>query len=198
MIHPFPRYFFVLSWILLGPSVLQPLLIAFFGGSLVLALALLRSFRYRTIALLSILGVMLVESFQTMFLGLHVDLFEPHLFHEEVWNFFSSMLTIDLVLSIAGVLAAACAAVYIEFGKSRMSVANIFPDIRFLEAPEHVRNVVDNLARSAGIQSSRNSSCRFWDSLSVHDQVQIRLRRSCFYRSLGVSGSERSGSLLGP
>jgi len=50
-----------------------------------------------------------------------------------------------------GVLAAAVAAVYIEFGRSRISVAEAFPELRFVEAPQQLRNEVNRLAVSAGI-----------------------------------------------
>jgi heat shock protein HtpX len=96
--------------------------------------------------------MMFIESLQVVFAGLHFEMFLPHLFHEGVWNFVSNIFTLDLGLSIAGCLAAICAAAYIEFGKSRMSVAKIFPGLRFLEAPKQIKNTVSYLAKSAGIQ----------------------------------------------
>jgi heat shock protein HtpX len=152
MIHPFPRYFFVLTWFLIGPAAPPPTVIAFFACAFILAIALRRSIRYSTIALLSILGVMLLDSVQLVFMSLHLELLEPHLLHDEVWNLFSTLFTLNLGLSIVGALAAVCAAAYIEFGRSRMSVAKAFPELRFLEAPKQIRNVVSNLAASAGIQ----------------------------------------------
>ena len=129
-----------------------PSAVAFTAGVLILALSLRRSFRYHTIALLSILGIMLLDSLQIVFAGLHVGPFGPHVFHDEVWNFFSTLFTINLVLTVVGAFAAVCAAAYIEFGRSRMSVAKIFPELRFLDAPNHVKNMVDNLASSAKVQ----------------------------------------------
>jgi heat shock protein HtpX len=129
-----------------------PMTIAFIAGILALALMLSRSFRYRTIALLTILGIMLLQSLQFVFVGLSVELFEPHLFHEEIWNFFSTLFTLNLGLSILGAIAAVCAAAYIEFGKSRMSLARIFPELRFLDAPKQVKSMVRDLASSAGIE----------------------------------------------
>jgi heat shock protein HtpX len=126
--------------------------IAFIAGILALALMLSRSFRYRTIALLSILGIMLLQSLQFVFVGLSVEFFEPHLFHEEIWNFFSTLFTLNLGLSILGALAAVCAAAYIEFGKSRMSLARMFPELRFLDAPKQLKSMVRDLASSAGIE----------------------------------------------
>ena len=152
MIPLLPRYFFFLTWFLVGPSAPPPPIIALFGGIVILALAFRGSFRYRTVTLLSIFGVMLVDSLLILVLGLHFELLDSHLFHQQVWNFFSTLFTLDLGLTVVGALAAVCAAAYIEFGKSRMSVARIFPEFKFLEAPEQVRNAVSKLARSAGIQ----------------------------------------------
>jgi len=57
-----------------------------------------------------------------------------------------------LGLSVIGTLAAVFVAVYIEFGRSQMSVARIFPKLEFLKAPKHVKNAVISLAESAGIK----------------------------------------------
>lgn len=150
MIPMIPRFFFILTLLLIGPSRPEILMIVFIGSIFVLAMTLRRSFRYRTIALLSILGIMLVQSLQP-FVGLDI-LFRPHLFHGGAWDLFSTLFTLNLGLSIMGVLAAAFAAAYIEFGKSRMAVAKIFPELGFLEAPTQVKSVVKDLARSARIQ----------------------------------------------
>ena len=153
MIHPFPRFLLILSWLLIGPSVPPASVIAFIGGGLILALALRRSFRYHTIALLGILGIMLVDSLQMVLVGLHIELIEPHLFHDNVWNFFSTLSALNLGLTVAGALAAVSAAAYIEFGRSQMSVAKMFPEFRFLDAPKQVRSVVDKIASSAGVRT---------------------------------------------
>jgi heat shock protein HtpX len=127
-------------------------MIAFFACVLILAIALRRSIRYGTIALLSVLGIMLLDGLQVVLVGLHLELLKLNLFHEQVWNFFSTLFTLNLGLSIVGALAAVIAAAYIEFGRSRISVAVAFPELRFLEAPQELRNVVSSLAVSAGIQ----------------------------------------------
>ena len=152
MIHPVPGLFFLLSWFLIGPPMPPPSAVAFTAGILILPLALRRSFRYHTIALLGILGIMLFDSLQIVFAGMHTGSIEPHVFHDTVWNFFSTFFTINLVLTVIGAFAAVCAAVYIEFGRSRMSVARIFPELRFIDAPKYVKNMVDSLARSAEVQ----------------------------------------------
>jgi len=150
MIHTIPRFFFILTLLLIGPSPPEISMMVLIASIFILAMTLRRSFRYRTIALLSILVIMLVQSLQP-FVSLDT-FFKPPPFHGGVWDFFSAMFTLNLGLSIVGVLAAACAAVYIEFGKSRMAVAKIFPELGFLEAPTQVKSVVKDLARSARIQ----------------------------------------------
>jgi len=154
MIHQIPRFFFMLTWVLIGPSMPTISAVVLIGGVLILAIALRRSFSYRTIALLSVLGIMVLESLQSVFVGLNHELFEPHLFHEEIWNFFSTLFTLNLSLSIVGALAAVCAAAYIEFGRSRMSVAKIFPQLRLLDAPYQLRSMMERLCSSEGIQST--------------------------------------------
>jgi heat shock protein HtpX len=153
MIHQVPRFLFMLTWLLIGPSTLANTAIILMAEILILAIALTSSFRYRTVALLGVLGIMLVQSYQSVLISFHLEFLEPHLFHEEIWNFFSTIFTLDLTLTIIGAIAAACAAAYIELGKSRMSVTQIFPKLRFLDAPTQLRNMVATLARSAGIQA---------------------------------------------
>jgi len=84
MIIPLPRYFFIMTWFLIGPAAPQPAMIAFLACVLILAIALRRSVRYGTIALVSILGIMLLDGLQIVIMGLHLELTELNLFHEEV------------------------------------------------------------------------------------------------------------------
>jgi heat shock protein HtpX len=85
-------------------------------------------------------------------MGLHLELLERSPFHLEAWDFFSTLFTLNLGLSIAGVFAAICAAAYVEFGRCRTPVAKAFPELRFLEAPPQLKNEVSSLAVVAGVQ----------------------------------------------
>jgi len=155
MIPLIPRFLFVLTRFLIGPVMPLPSTIALIASVFILAIAiaLRRSFRYRTIALLSVLAIMLLQSLQPVLLSLNAEVIRPHPFHKGMWSFVSTLFVLDLGLSIVGVLAAICAAAYIGFGKSRMSVTRIFPQFTFLDAPRQVRSVVRDLAGSAGIQA---------------------------------------------
>jgi heat shock protein HtpX len=137
---------------LIGSTTPATFSVVFIASLLILAAAWKSSFRYRTIALLGVLGITFFEGFQPVFMGSHFDLFGPRLFRDGIWNFFSTLFTLSLTLTVVGVFAAACVAAYIEFGRSRMSLGQIFPKLRFLDAPIQVKDLVEHLARSAQIQ----------------------------------------------
>jgi heat shock protein HtpX len=153
MIQFAPRFFFLLTWVLIGPAMPRPETLALIASVFVLAVSLRRSFRYRTIAFLGILAIMVFQGFQPILLNLSLEPIGTHLLHDDLWGFLRTLFMLDMGLSIVGALAAACAAVYIGLGKSRMSVARIFPQFKFLDAPKQVQNAVRNLAKSAGIQT---------------------------------------------
>jgi heat shock protein HtpX len=153
MIHFVPRFFFVLTWVLIGPAMPRPEIIALVAGAFVLAMVLKRSFRYRTIAFLGILAIMVFQGLQPVLRSLSFAELGPHLFHDDVWGFLRTLVMLDVGLTIVGALGAVCAAVFIELGKSRMSVARIFPQLKFLDAPQQVQKTVQDLANSAGIQA---------------------------------------------
>jgi heat shock protein HtpX len=50
-----------------------------------------------------------------------------------------------------GVVAAGCVAIFIVFGKSRVSFSKAFPQTRFLEATTEVKEMIARLASAAGI-----------------------------------------------
>jgi Zn-dependent protease with chaperone function len=153
MIHFVPRFVVVLTWVLIGPAMPRPEIVALIVSVFVLAMVLRRSFRYRTIAFLGILAIMVFQGLQPILLNLSFEPLGAHLLHDDLWGFLRTLFMLDMGLSIVGALGAVCAAVYIGLGKSRMSVARIFPQFKFLNAPKQVQNIVRNLANSAGIQT---------------------------------------------
>ena len=157
MIPFLPRYLFWLSWIIAGPPHLALPTIGLIGAGILLAFVLRRSFHKRTVTLLAIFGLMFLES--ALLMGLAFDfMFEKEPFHfiERSRGFVNSSFpfiihNMTLGLSLVGALAAVCAGVFIEFGKSRVSLSKAFPQFTFLEAPPTLKEMVTRLAKTAGI-----------------------------------------------
>ena len=152
MIRIIPGYFIFLSWLMLGPSRPALITLSLIGGSITIAFFLRRSFRRKTVALLGIFGLMFLESMflvgVTVYFMIHGD---PHHLDVNFIQFGYLFRNVSLGINLLGAFAAACAAIFIEFGKSRISLSKAFPQVRFLEAPLHVTEMVRQLATSAGI-----------------------------------------------
>jgi len=152
------RLFLFFAWFLLGPinphafhyvPVALPLAMAVLGLGLVFVSK--RSFRGRSIALLCILAFMFYQSLELIVFGLHAGLTRPDPVSVGINRLFSFFLDVNLGLAIAGVLAAFGVAVFLEFGKSRLPLANLFPEDSFLEPPAQVIQSVNKLSDLAGI-----------------------------------------------
>jgi len=154
MIHVFPPYLFLISWLILGPSRLALPTIGLLAVGIVLVFGLRRSHRERTLALLGIFGLMLVESIFLVGVTIHfVVRGEPaHLMEgsRSFFDLFDLFHGLDVGTVLLGAVAAGCAAVFIEFGKSRMSLSRAFPQITFLEPPTQLEEMVERLANKAG------------------------------------------------
>lgn len=153
MISLIPRYLIFLSWLMVGPSRAALLTMSFISAGIVLVLLLRRSFHERTIALLGIFGLMLADSVLLVVVSIHFMLSgEPnHLMESSQRFLFDLFHDVNFGVSLLGAVAAGCAAIFIEFGKSRISLSRAFPQIDFLEAPAHVKELVTGLAIVAGI-----------------------------------------------
>jgi heat shock protein HtpX len=157
MIPLLPRYLFWLSWIIVGPPQLALPTIGLMAAGVLLAFVLRRSFQKRTMTLLGLFGLMFLES--TLFIGLAFDfMFEKEPFHfiersrGLVGSSFPFIIhNMSLGLSLIGAGAAVCAAIFIEFGKSRVSLSKAFPQFTFLEAPIALKVMVTRLASRAGV-----------------------------------------------
>jgi heat shock protein HtpX len=109
------------------------------------------SFRGRSIALLCILALMFYQSLEFIVSGLHAELMRPDPVAVGIRRLFSFFFDVNLSLAIAGVLAAFGVAVFMEFGKSRLPLANSFPEDSLLEPPAQVIQSVNRLSDLAGI-----------------------------------------------
>lgn len=154
MISLFPRYFILLSSIIVGVDfrLALPTIIVIAGG-IGLVFFLRRAFRERSIALLGIFGMMVIESVFVVGITFHFILRgEPRHLMEGSRSIFELFHHLDFGVSLVGTVAAGCAAVFIGFGKSRMSLSKAFPQITFLEAPLHVKEMIARLAMTAGVE----------------------------------------------
>jgi len=152
MIRVIPGFFFILTWVLVGPTREAASTILVIAGILTLTVVLRRSFQYQTLALLGVLGIMSLEGLEFVLVTLSFWFFRVHPLADAPPDFFSTLFTLNLGLTLIGAITAAGAAVYIGFGKSRMDVAKIFPEFKFLEAPNELTQVVERLAKLARIQ----------------------------------------------
>lgn len=153
MIPLIPRYLILLSWVILGTSskFLFPTL-AGIGVGAIIVLVLRRSHRKRSIAILGIFGLMLIES--TLFIAItsyFIISGEPAHMVEESRRVFDVFHDVNFGVSLLGAAGATCAAVLIGFGKSRISLSKAFPQITFLEAPIRLKGMVARLANTACI-----------------------------------------------
>ena len=152
MIFVVPRYFIFLTWLIVGPSRPALATIGLVGAGIAFAILLRKSFQKRTLAILGIFGLMLVESALVLGVSVHFMLKgEPTHIMESSREFFDLLHDVNFVINLLGIVAAGCAALFIEFGKSRISLSKALPQFKFLDAPMQVREMVTQLAISAGI-----------------------------------------------
>ncbi len=152
MITFIPRYLDLLSMLLLGPSIPKLLPDILMVVTMIGALALGRSFRNKSLALLGILVMMVAQSLLLVFGATYIELFREsaHLTGEST-IFFSTLHDINLGVNLIGAFAAGCVALFIEFGRSRISMSRAFPHLDFVEATPQLTNTVERLARAANI-----------------------------------------------
>jgi heat shock protein HtpX len=147
-----PSILMLLAWIMVGPSAPAALVIALVGTGLVAGLALRRSFRGRTIALLGVLGMMITQNLLLVLASFHIDFLRrssAHLANVSLSGF-SIVHTVDLTIALAGIIAALCAALLINFWKDQ-GASKVFRGLRLLEAPGELRESVNRLAGRAGV-----------------------------------------------
>jgi len=152
MIPLIPRYFIFLSSLIFGPSRPAPITISVVAAAVVLAFFLPRSFRRRTVALLGIFGLMLADSVLLVVATVYFMLTrEPAGLMERSRGVFELFNHVNFWVNVLGVAAAGCVAIFIVFGKSRVSLSKVFPQTKFLEATTEVKETIARLASSAGI-----------------------------------------------
>lgn len=149
------RYLIFLTWIMIGPSAPVIWSVAVIVVALVAVFALKRSFRGRTIVLLGILGMMFLESLVFVLASSYIDLPGRASMHlaKASSSHFSILHTVNLGVALIGGLAAACAALFINFRKSRVDMSKMFPQLEFLGTSVEVKETVKRVASLAGVAS---------------------------------------------
>jgi len=145
-------------WLLVGPFNLRHLtpaliLSMFAMGALALPVLVKVPSKYQSIALLSSLTIMLYQSLMMIGGWMHFELWRPiFLGTREVQHFVSYFFTLNATLAIAGVVAAVGVGISLEFRKSHLSLAGLFPQLNFVKAPYKIAESVEKLSRRAGVQ----------------------------------------------
>ena len=179
MTDPHSPLLFFFTLLFIGPPFPLYLALVLAGFGLLSVFLLRRRFQGKTIAFLCMLGVMFVQSVLMVFRSLfHVEVARPHpelqmeIVHE-LWEPVLMLFTFDSRLAQIGVLAAACVALYIEFGRSRLDMAKAFPSLQFFEAPTELEQSVNKLSERAGIETPET---RLVDS-GVPSAFTVRVNR---------------------
>ena len=113
-----------------------------------------RHFGSKTFALISVMGLMFIECILIVFV-IHFQLWQPirppSLPMPADW-LFQLLFGLDFRLAELGAIAAICVAIYVEFGRSRLNLAQAFPDLAFSEPTLDLVQIVKRLAKHAGIE----------------------------------------------
>lgn len=140
------------SWLLVGPPL--PTFIAI--AILILGMITMLRFRFtqRTIALLTAMGLMVMQSvvmvlimhFRLLQTGQHLDIGRT-----ATW-LGQQLLGLDFRLAEVGVVAAICVGAYIEFVRSRLNLSKAFPNLSFYDQTDDLAMTVRKLAATADIE----------------------------------------------
>ncbi|MGD0424983.1 MAG: M48 family metalloprotease [Candidatus Bathyarchaeia archaeon] len=143
--------FIIPSWLLMGPPI--PIFIAVIFAAFALLSALNHNSTCKTIFLLSMMSIMVVQCILFVFV-IHFTSWiipPPNQVVHEYW-FLSILFTADLRLAELGAVAAACVATYLEFVSSRTDLSKAFPNLSFSKAPDDLTKMVEELAQAASIE----------------------------------------------
>lgn len=147
------------AFLLIGPFAIRHVadtlvLFGFMGSALAIALVSNRSSHKQSMALSFVLAVLFYENVQSISSWLKVELTEvPILGVKEALHAVSFFFTFNVGLSVTGAAAAAIVAVSLEVRKTRLPLARLFPDMKFLAAPKELISSVAEISKSASIVS---------------------------------------------
>ena len=156
MIH-LPGAVMFAVFLLIGPFGIRHatetlVLFGFMGCALAVALVSSRSSHHQSRALLFVLVALFYESLQSITRWLNIELGEvSKVGGREAPHFVSFFFTMNVALSVTGVAAAVIVAVSLEVRKTRLPLAKLFPEVKFVTAPTELVSSVTEISRTAGI-----------------------------------------------
>jgi Zn-dependent protease with chaperone function len=144
----------LVTWVLIAPPVSLLSTAGFVTANIVLVITLRRSFHWRSIALLVILGTMVIQSLELVLSGLHLGLlgFQQSAFLSAalgVPSYLPILFDASLALATLGAIGCAFVAVRIYFRKSRLEMLQALPGAMPIENPTWLRQTVLDLADRA-------------------------------------------------
>jgi len=153
-----PNVVMVVAWFLIGPLSLHhlgesALLLPTLTISILSVTFLARgSSRLQSVILLGGLALMLYQSVLTIAGWLHFDMIRSrYLEAEGVRHFFSLFFTLNVTLTVIGIVAASAFAVSLEFRNLRLPLSQLFPEMAFVQAPQELLCRVERLSSSIGV-----------------------------------------------
>jgi len=143
--------------ILIGPfgahhEVAALVTLSLLTSALAIALVSNRSSHRQSLALLSVLAVLLYESLQCVTNWAHFELTKISILGvQEALQFATSFFTLNVGLALIGAAAAAVLAVSLQIRKTHLSLTKLFPDVGFATAPTELIDSVASISKAAGI-----------------------------------------------
>jgi Zn-dependent protease with chaperone function len=143
-----------LVWVLMAPPMSLLSAARFVTANIVLVILFRRSYHWRSIVLLVILGAMVFQSLELVVLGLDLGLLE---FQQRAFlpaalglpSYLPILSDVSLGSATLGAIAAALVAVRIYFGKSPLEMLRALPGGTLVENPIWLRETVSDLADRA-------------------------------------------------
>jgi heat shock protein HtpX len=146
------------AFLLIGPFGIHEadtlVLFGFMACALAVALTSDRSSHQQSMALLFVLAILFYESAQSITSWLNIELMEaPIPGARETMHFVPFFFTLNVGLAAIGAAAAVIVAISMEVRKTRLPLAKLFPEVRFVTAPTDLNDSVSRISRTAGISS---------------------------------------------
>ena len=127
-------------------------LFGFMVAAIVIAIGSQRSSHQQSIALLFVLSILCYESLQSIASWLNIERDGFSLIGgREALRFVPFLFTMNVGLAVVGVVASITVALSLEVRKTRLPLAKLFPDEKFVSAPRKLISQVSQISRTVGV-----------------------------------------------